>query len=116
MTFGQLYSGLVVIARVSQLFISCSIRHTQKLCSDGEPLTTHRGHDGQFEHALAARKFYWAFATLEATLTGKNTGQKKPPLVSRAGALIATLSCRRDSFFYGGLRTLVVSLGLRTIH
>jgi hypothetical protein len=24
------------------------------------------------------REFYWAFATLEATLTGINTSQKKP--------------------------------------
>ena len=75
----------MVISRVSQLLINCSIRHTQKLCSDGEPLPTHRSRDGQLEHALEAYKFYWAFATLEATLTGKNTGQKKPRWLQERG-------------------------------
>jgi len=30
-------------------------------------------------------KFYWPFATLEATLTGKNTGQKKPRWLQERG-------------------------------
>ena len=30
-------------------------------------------------------KFYWAFATLEATLAGINTGQKKPRWLQERG-------------------------------
>jgi hypothetical protein len=66
-------------------FINCSIHHTQKLCIDGRLLPAHRARNNQSENAIAMLKFYWAFATLEATLTGINTSQKKPRWLHERG-------------------------------
>jgi hypothetical protein len=70
---------------VGDAFINCSFHHTQRLFITSSPLTTHRVHNNHFENTIALRKVYWAFATLEATLTGKNTGQKKPRWLQERG-------------------------------
>jgi hypothetical protein len=48
-------------------------------------MNAHTARHSQPENTIAMLKFYWAFATLEATLTGINTSQKKPRWLHERG-------------------------------